>query len=123
MPFRILIPNQMLPGGRSKYVTDQESFHLQHVMGMSRSEGSHTFIRPDTKWDGNTTKLWLNPLSWKSWYWNKGHQLQMAHEAAEIPFDQRLLAQRWAIREVMIGEVLPEGFCSVEPDIERMGQL
>jgi hypothetical protein len=46
----------------------------------------------------------------------------MAHKAAEIPFDQRSLAQRWAVREATAAEVLPEGFCSMEPDVERMGQ-
>ena len=92
-------------------------------MGVSRSKGLHTFVRPDTKWDEKATKLWLNPLNWKSWYWNNRCQLQMAHKATEIPFDQQSLAQQWAVREATIGEVLPEGFCSVEPDIERMGQL
>ena len=120
--FRIPIPDQTPPSGSSKYMTDQENFCLQHIVGASRSEGSHTFIRPDTKWDGNAAKLWLNPLSWKSWYWNNRCQPQMAREAAEIPFDQRSLAQRWAVREATIGEVLPEGFCSVELDIETMGQ-
>ena len=46
----------------------------------------------------------------------------MARKAAEIPFDQRLLTQRWVIREAMSAEVLPEGYCSIEPDIEKMGQ-
>ena len=116
------MPDQMLPGRRSKYVGDQASFHLQHIMGTSRSEGSHMFVRPDTKWDGNVVKLWLNPLSMKGWYWNNGRQLQMAHKAAEIPFDQRSLAQHWAVREVTLAEVLPEGYCSTEPDVERMSQ-
>ena len=116
------MPDQTPPGGRSKYVGNQVSFHLQHIMGASRSEGSHTFVRPETKWDGNVVKLWLNPLSAKGWYWNNGHQLQMAHEAAENLFDQRLLAQRWAIRESMLVEVLPEGYCSTELDVEQMSQ-
>ena len=46
----------------------------------------------------------------------------MAHEAAKILFDQRLLTQRWVIREAMSAEVLPEGYCSIEPDVEKMGQ-
>ena len=46
----------------------------------------------------------------------------MAREAAEILFDQRSLAQRWVVREAMLDEVLPEGYCSVEPDVEKMGQ-
>ena len=116
------MPDQTPPGRRSKYVGDQASFRLQHIMGTSRSEGSHTFVRPDMKWDGNVMKLWLNPLSAKGWYWNNGCQLQMAREAAEILFDQRLLTQCWAIREAMLAEVLPEGYCSTEPDIERMSQ-
>ena len=118
LPLRIPMPDQTPPGGRSKYVGDQASFRLQHIMGASRSEGSHTFVRPDTKWDGNVVKLWLNPSSAKGWYWNNGHQLQMACEAAEILFDQRPLAQCWAIREATLAEVLPEGYCSTEPDIE-----
>jgi hypothetical protein len=119
---RVPMPDQTPPGGNSKYVTDQTDFRLQHIMGTSRSEGRHTFIRWDTKWDTNAIKLWLNPLSTKGWYWNNGCQLQMAREAAEIPFDQRSLAQRWAIREATAAETLPEGLCSVEPDVERMGQ-
>ena len=106
------MPDQMLLGGRSKYVGNQASFHLQHIMGASRSEGSHMFVRPDMKWDENIMKLWLNPLSVKGWYWNNRHQLQMAHEAAKIPFDQRLLTQCWAVREVTLVEVLLEGYCS-----------
>jgi hypothetical protein len=116
------MPDQTPPGGNSTYVTDQTDFRLQHIMGASRSEGGHTFVRWDTKWDANVIKLWLNPLSTKGWYWNNGRQLQMAREAAEIPFDQRSLAQRWAVKEATSGGVLPEGFCSVEPDVERMGQ-
>jgi hypothetical protein len=90
---RTPLPDQMPPGGSSQYMTDQTPFHLQHFTGASRSEGSHTFFKMDTKWDKDVTKLWLNPLSTKGWYWNNGCQLQMAREAAEIPFDQRSLAQ------------------------------
>jgi hypothetical protein len=108
---RVPMPDQMPPGGNSKYVTDQTDFCLQHIMGTSRSEGGHTFVRRDTKWDTNAIKLWLNPLSTKGWYWNNGRQLQMARKAAEIPFDQRSLAQRWAIREATAAETLPEGLC------------
>ena len=116
------MPDQTLLGRRSKYVGDQVSFRLQHIMGASRSEGSHMFVRPETKWDGNVMKLWLNPLSAKGWYWNNGCQLQMAREAAEILFDQRSLAQCWTVREAMLAEVLPEGYCSMELDVERMSQ-
>ena len=87
------MPDQTLPGGSSRFVADQEVFCLQHLIGASRSEGGHTFLRRDTNWDCNALKLWLNPLSSKGWYWNNGCQLQMARKAAEIPFDQRLLAQ------------------------------
>ena len=119
---RIPMPDQMPLCRRSKYVGDQASFCLQHIMGVSRSEGSHTFVRPDTKWDGNVMKLWLNPLSAKGWYWNNGCQLQMARKAAKIPFDQRSLTQHWAVREATLVEVLLEGYCSTELDIEQMSQ-
>jgi hypothetical protein len=120
---RTPLPDQTPPGGSSQYVTDQMPFCLQHFTRASRSEGSHTFFKMDTKWDEDVTELWLNPLSTKGWYWNNGRQLQMARKAAEIPFDQRSLAQRWAIREVTQAEALPEGYCSVEPNVKEMGQL
>ena len=119
---RVPMPDQMPPSSSSRFMADQEIFHLQHLIGTSRSEGGHTFLRQDTNWDCNTLKLWLNLLSSNGWYWNNGHQLQMAHKAAKIPFDQRSLTQRWVIREAMSAKVLPEGYCSIEPDVEKMGQ-
>jgi hypothetical protein len=90
---RVPMPDQTPPDGNSKYVTDQTGFCLQHIMGASRSEGGHTFVRRDTKWDTNAIKLWLNPLSTKGWYWNNGHQLQMACEVLESPLLARASTQ------------------------------
>jgi hypothetical protein len=112
----------MPPDGPSKLVTDQASFCLQHLPGASRSEGGHTLIKKDSKWNGDATCLWMKTTSTKGWFWNSGRVLQMACEAAEIPFDQRSLAQCWAIREATRRFILPEEYNSAEPDIEEMAQ-
>jgi hypothetical protein len=116
------MPSQTPPNGHSTNVAGQAAFHLQHIPGAARSEGSHTYVRPDTLWNGDAMPLWLRRNSDKVWYWNSGLLLQLACEATEIPFDQRLLAQRWAVREATRALVLPEDFATPEPDIERMAQ-
>jgi hypothetical protein len=116
------MPSQTPPDGHSTNVAGQAAFRLQHLPGAARSEGSHTYVRPDTLWNGDVMPLWLRRNSDKVWDWNSGLPLQLAHEVTEIPFDQRSLAQRWAVREATRALVLPEDFATPEPDIEWMAQ-
>jgi hypothetical protein len=116
------MPSQTPPDSHSTNVASQAAFCLQHIPGAARSEGSHTYVQPDTLWNGDATPLWLRRNSDKVWYWNSGLPLQLAREATEIPFDQRSQAQRWAVREATCALVLPEDFATPEPDIERMAQ-
>ena len=71
------LPDQMPPDSLSKLVTNQVSFHLQHLPGASRSKGGHTLIKKDSKWNGDATCLWMKTTNTKGWFWNSGRVLQM----------------------------------------------
>ena len=41
---KVPIPDQTPPSSSSRFMVDQEVFHLQYLIGASRSEGGHTFL-------------------------------------------------------------------------------
>src|SRR6266550_9063322 len=63
--------------------------------------------------------LWSAAAS-NPWFWSNGKPFQMAKEAAMIPFDQRSLAQRLAVREATRAGTFPLSDASAEPNIVQL---
>ena len=108
---------QRPPGDLESYLGDPASFSLDRsVKGAFLSTTGHACINKDSHWKGDAAFLWSKE-STQPWFWLNGRPFQMAREASMIPFDQRSLAQRWAVREATRADTLPLEDVSIEPDV------
>ena len=113
-------PGQRPPGDLESHLGDPASFALDRsVKGAFLSTTGHACIRKDSRWNGDAAVLWSQDSS-QPWFWLNGRPFQMAKEAASIPFDQRSLAQRLAVREATRADALPLEDASAEPDVIRL---
>jgi hypothetical protein len=110
-------PGQRPPGDLESHVGDPASFSLDRVVKDAfMSVTGHACIGKDSHWNGDAAMLWSLGAS-HPWFWSNGRPFQMAKEAAIVPFDQRSLAQRLAVREATRAGAIPLSDASVEPDI------
>ena len=110
-------PGQRPPGDLESHVGDPASFSLDRVVKDAfMSVTGHACIGKDSHWNGDAAILWSLGAS-HPWFWSNGRPFQMAKEAAIVPFNQRSLAQRLAVREATRAGTIPLSDASVEPDI------
>jgi hypothetical protein len=111
---------QRPPGDLESHLGDPASFSLDRsIEGAFLSTTGHACISTNSPWDKSASLLWSSGSS-QPWFWLNGRPFQMAKEASMIPFDQRSLAQRWAVREATRAGLLPLADASVEPDVIQL---
>jgi hypothetical protein len=116
-------PGQRPPGDLESHLGDPASFSLDRsIKNTFLSTTGHACINSDSRWNGDASPLWSTANS-QPWFWSYGKPFQMAKEAAIIPFDQRSLAQRMAVREATRAGTLPLSDASAEPDIMWLASI
>ncbi|KIL57755.1 hypothetical protein M378DRAFT_16054 [Amanita muscaria Koide BX008] len=98
----------------SNQLDGPSAYRLHDWKDMRLNTNGHVSMGDKHCWAQDPSKLWKVPLR----YWGSGKPLQLAREASRVPFDQRSLAQRWAVCMATKDKVLPEGFASKEPNVE-----
>ena len=117
-----LIASQTPPGHPRLHISDPATFRLHHThKGTFLGEQfGHICLNPTSRWNKDGSRWWSQRRSAGKWFWNNGKPCQVACEAAWIPFDQWLLAQRWVVHKATINSFLPIVTTSWEPDVGQM---
>jgi hypothetical protein len=104
-----------------KFIGQPAPYRLDRVGSNCRNKSRHTCMIHKSSWDTKASLLYTRwEKNHKTLIWYSSGPMQMAKEAAMVPFDQRSHAQCWVIREATKAELLPMEDARAEPNMEQM---
>ena len=112
-----------MPGKVIKTIGFPMPYRLDRMPGKCKNRYGHICINKDSRWEIDSSTLYekwerLN----KEWVWLTGFPMQLAKEAARVPFDQRSHTQQWVVLEATRTGFLPLEDACTKPDVKLIAE-
>ena len=112
-----------VPGKAIKTIGFPAPYRLDRMPGKCKNRYGHVCVDKDSRWEIDSSTLYEKwERSNKEWVWLTGFPMQLAKEAARVPFDQRSHTQRWVVLEATRTGFLPLEDARAEPDVKLIAE-